>query len=199
MRLSLSAFALGAALLAAGLAGLPAQAAVITFVGQCTTDCADIGLTAGDGVLATITVDDAAIAPDAVLDTADVTGFTLDFGDVDIDFLSQHAFHLAATLNATADGFATFLFVASEAAPFEPAGEVVGIAMGLGLDFWAASESGGCDNAQCSRLGINEGSLATGEPVALLLDGLAEIPEPSSAPLLGAALGLMGLSRRKRA
>jgi hypothetical protein len=194
MRLTLPALALGAALLVAATLGAPSQAAVITYVGQCTVDCAEIGLTAGDGVLATVTVNDAAIAPNATLDNADVTGFTLDFGTVNIDFASQHGFLLLATVNATGDGLTDFAFGASEAAFGEDEAETVAIVHQFNL--WRASETGDCANAACTLLGFSGG--AEGVSFALVLD-VAAVPEPSTALLLGAALTLMRLSRRKRA
>jgi hypothetical protein len=189
MRLSLHALAFAAAMLAGSLLGLPAQAAIITFVSQCTDNCANIGLADGDGVSATFTVNDAAIAPNAVLDNADVTAFTVDFGTIDIDLASQHGFLLQATLNAAGDGIASFTFGASEAAFGEADAETVVIQ--TLLDLWVASEIGSCATLTCSLFFLN-GALTEGEPVVLLLS-VAEVPEPSAALLLGTAL--LGLAR----
>jgi hypothetical protein len=151
--------------------------------GICTGACPDIGLRRGDAVSGLIAFADAAVAPNAILSSADIVGFSLDFGAVDIDFASAFGFYFSGTLDAAASGFASFAMIVGDA--FEVAGGLIL----LDLIGWAAG-AGGCLSLDCADFFIFDPALGPGATIARIGD----LPDPGPLPVPAPATGLLLLA-----
>jgi hypothetical protein len=179
------------ALAAAAMAGATQSShAAITFEydNTCQFDCSNIGLNAGDAVSGTISFNDAAIAANATLSSADIVGFDFDLGIVDITAASAAHFVFVGQLNATASAFTSFHLTA---------GETVSPVLGDFMVVQAVAFIAGADGAcfgDCTFGGFILNA-ASGGPAGLILQ---EVPEPTSLVLLGTALAGLAFARRRR-
>ena len=161
--------------------------------------CAAIGGVNGGAASDSLTIDPAAMTPNGVLDVSDLLDFSFTVGTVNITKASQHALRFKATFDAAMSGFTSFRLRTSET--IDP---TCGDALTIGLDAWAASLSGFCNNAACDSfvdLGLRSIFVSTaltsgfGTASFTRQAGVA-VPEPMTAALLGTSLLGLALCRR---
>ena len=161
--------------------------------------CAAIGGVNGGAASGSLTIDPAAMMPNAVLDVSDLLDFSFTLGTVNITKASQHALRFEATLTAAMSGFTAFTPWTSEA--IDP---TRGDALTIGLDSWAASLNGLCNNTACDSmvdLGLRSVFVSTvltpGFGAATFTrQASVAVPEPMTAALLGTSLLGLALCRR---
>lgn len=171
MRMRLAALAFGVVALV-GL-GPVARAAEFVYVAPCLVNCASIGIADGTLVGALIGVNDAAVAPNAVIAQSDLTSFTALFGSLSLSLADLVAF--TVVLDATGAAGAAWIFALQNAT-----GTILAI-------------NDGTDNAFIAAL-AGADVAAFGTPGALVRTG---VPEPATLLLLGVGLALAGVARRR--
>lgn len=173
----------------------PARAGVIfRYESACTpTPCPDVDLSTGDPVSGLIEFASSAVVPNATLSHLDIIGFSLDFGTIDIVHPTAF-FWFTGTLDATAQGFTDFLLIAGDS--FESLGSV----LMLDLIGWAGA-AGTCLSQDCFDFMAIDGSFGIGATIARLIEepNPIPVPEPSSALLALASIGLLTRRRGRRA
>ncbi len=181
-----------------------AQAGTITYdiTADCRLNCAEFGLDLGDPIGdGFITFDDANFAPGAILGTADVTAFAIDFGDISLDNTTAVGLFFQGELRNDALTIDFAEFVAAEALGPDQ-GEL--ITLRLGRVF--ASIDGACADSDC--IVVDPGSSPANakmpsvnlRPSSIEAPSHAAVPAPGGLGLMSVALiGLAVLRRRRSA
>jgi len=179
-----------------GVAG-SAAAVPFEFQGTCVAGCATQGLTDLDPVSGEINFSNPAIAPNAAVDTSDVTSFSFTFGTFAIDDADAVSFFFDGTLDGTGSSFTAFSFVASEA--LSGAGDTLFFFLnGAGVSDQGRFGPGLCFVA-CAPLsvGTSGGIASFGFPPDFTL---TRATEPATIGLFVIGLGMLtGYRRRRRA
>ena len=152
-------------------------AVTFKYSGICQFNCPGIGLSFGDAVSGTLSIADAAIAPNAPLDSGDVVSFAFDFGSVHATNLNAFAFTLVAEMDAAGDELGFIVLVAGTT--FDPN---LGDGFALGPDFRASKEAF-CKTASCDELSTENTAEGPGTFVRLR-DDVTTVPEPAALLLL---------------
>jgi len=177
-----------------GVAG-SAAAVPFEFQGTCVAGCANQGLTDLDPVSGEITFSNSAIAPNAAVDTSDVTSFSFSFGSFAIDDADAVGFFFDGTLNGTGSSFTAFSFVASES--LSGSGDTLFFFLnGAGVSDQGRFGPGRCI-AVCAPLsvGTQSGIASFGSSPDFTL---TRVPEPASIGLFVIGLGMLSHHRRRR-
>jgi hypothetical protein len=171
-------------------ASAPASATPVIFhlMGTtCTTDCDVIGLSAGDAISASFTVDSSLTGVGSTLGTADLEDFTFDAGTIHVSSASAQFVFFSGQFQA--DGFHLADFLATNAiAPAK------GDGFGLGPFSWnAGSET---FYQEIAGVGAFTNLSHTSGHMGPFVAEDSAVPEPATLALFG--FGLLGLRRRKR-
>jgi hypothetical protein len=146
-------------------APLSANAGPFEFKGTCVFGCANFGLTGGESVSGEISFSDAAVIPNAAVDTSDVVSFSFPFGTFAIDDVDALSFSFEGTLDGMALSFTSFAFTASEAVT-TPNDDTLAFFLN---DSRFANQGrfgpGRCVGGTCSKSAV---SFASGGPVLVL-------------------------------
>lgn len=179
----------------------PAAAITYTYAGTCTTNCADVGLTAGDSVSGAISFLDAALVPGSPYPAP--VSFSFQFGSVLITDATADSFGLFAVplppfptppspaiVPADLTSFVAELHVGED--PIAPATAADGLLIAPSGP-WIGTTGGNCNDAECHFL-FTRGDPAQGSG-AWSVAAIA-VPLPSSLLVLAIAmLGPAGLTR----
>ena len=178
------------------------HAITYTYTGVCATECADVGLTAGDAVFGTITFLDAALASGSPYPAP--SSFLLQFGSVIITDATADSFGLFAVplppfpglptpaiVPADLSSFVAELHVGED--PIAPATAADGLLIAPSGE-WIGTANGNCNDAECHFL-FTRGDPAQGLG-AWSVAGVA-VPMPATLSVL--AIAMIGVAWRARA
>lgn len=177
-----------------------ANAAVVMLTNICTVNCSELGLAPGSAVSAVFEVN-ASAAGNQTLGRADVTGFSINLGNIAFDYgdLSNWDFFLTTDAAGTVSNFQ---FLASFGGP-----GVLADTVDMRMPWWGATHQGACRNdydgqpnpcdfaTQGNNFGY-AGLMASGDNPEIQL--AMELPEPSALALAGLALGALAAVPRSR-
>jgi hypothetical protein len=200
--LTRAAFVLLLAAVAIAWSDSPGHAITYTYRGVCTTECADVGLAAGDAVSGAISFLDAALVPGSPYPAP--SGFSLQFGSVVITDATADSFGLFAvplppfpTLPAPAivpadlTSFVAQLHAGED--PTAPATAADGLLIAPSGQ-WIGTANGNCNDAECHFL-FTRGDPAQG----LGAWSVAAIAVPMPATLSVLAIAMLGTAWLARA
>lgn len=169
-----------------------AEAAVIfDYASTCNANCAQIGLSTGDPVSGWFAFADAAVVPNAIVRSADILAFALDFGTVDITSATAVGIRFAGVLSNTGNAFLPFTLTGFTAETLFPTS---GDSVRFAGDGFSAGP-GACLSPSCD--GSFQNHLAHGFFATLTLRE-TPVAEPATLALLGAGLFGLGLARRRQ-
>ena len=181
----------------------PSHAITYTFSGECTTACADVGLTAGDAVSGSITFLDAALVPGSPYPAP--SSFLLHFGSVVISDATADSFGLFAVPLPPFPGLPTPAIVPADLStfvaelhvgedPIAPADAADGLIIAPAGE-WIGTTDGNCNDAECHFL-FTRGDPARGSGAWSV--GAVAVPMPATLSVLAIAmLGVAGLARAR--
>lgn len=163
-------FAIALAMFALGTTAQLA-AAPFVYVAPCLVQCSNIGLSDGDPVAASLSIDDAAVLPNNIVDLSSIQSFGLVAGN--LSFTLPDLLQVLIVLDPTATFATSFALVAANAS-----GVFIAINDGVNNAFLA---------------GPNQELLALGGAGILF----RTVAEPATLVLLGVAAILGGIARRR--
>lgn len=195
----------GSLLALAGGWCINAAAALVTYTGNCGTNCAELGLNNGDPVSAQITVSTGSSLANLRLSKNDVVSFVIDFGNIDLteaNLPTNWDFRLATD---AAGNVADFKFLGSLGSPTSTA--ILGDSVDLRLSTWFAAQNGTCiilNPRAATACDLSQTGIFTFAPPGVIGQTAAititNVPEPGSLALvMTALLGGLGRSLRRKA
>ncbi len=199
--LTRATFVLLLAAVAIAWSSTPSDAITYAYSGVCTTECAEVGLTAGDAVSGTISFLDAALVPGSPYPAP--SSFALQFGSVVITDATADSFGLFAVplppfpalpspaiVPADLTSFVAQLHVGED--PVSPATAADGLLIAPSGE-WIGTANGNCNDAECHFL-FTRGDPAQGTGAW----SVAAVAVPMPATLAVLAIAMLGAAWLRR-